>query len=167
MAEQQEQQSCSSGGGGGKDDDARPQFEGRIPKQGSRGSTKSNPSTRKLQPSDIADGQIDWEMDTAEMTPPLAAKTEEKVRGNAFKVGPRYHSLEFLGEGAYGVVASAMDSVNGDQRVAIKKMVPFEHQTYCQRTLREVKILTRFDHENIIDLKDIICEDHVDKLKVS
>ena len=59
-----------------------------------------------------------------------------------------------------------MDSVNLGQKVAIKKMVPFEHQTYCQRTLREVKILTRFDHENIIDLKDIICEDHVDKLKV-
>ena len=39
-------------------------------------------------------------------------------------------------------------------------------QTYCQRTLREVKILTLFAHENIIDLKDIICEDHVDRLKV-
>lgn len=82
------------------------------------------------------------------------------------QVGPRYHSLEFLGEGAYGVVASAIDSTSG-AKVAIKKVVPFEHQTYCQRTLREVKLLTRFQHENIIDLKDILCEDTVDKLKVS
>ena len=47
------------------------------------------------------------------------------------QVGPRYHSLEFLGEGAYGVVVSAIDSVappNGPRKVAIKKMTPFEHQ---------------------------------------
>ena len=30
-------------------------------------------------------------------------------------------------------------------QVAIKKISPFEHQTYCQRTLREIKILTRFE----------------------
>ena len=40
--------------------------------------------------------------------------------------------------------------------MAIKKISPFEHQTYCQRTLREIKILTRFNHENIIDIRDII-----------
>jgi len=44
-----------------------------------------------------------------------------------FQVGPRYHTLEFLGEGAYGVVVSAMDTVT-KQRVAIKKVSPFEHQ---------------------------------------
>merc|ERR1711988_1284739 len=99
-----------------------------------------------------------------EAAPPLGAKTEEVVRGIAFKVGPRYHSLEFLGEGAYGFVVSAMDTV-AKERVAIKKVSPFEHQTYCQRTLREVKILTRLKHENIIDLRDILCEDRLDKLK--
>ena len=81
-------------------------------------------------------------------------------------MGPRYHGLEYLGEGAYGVVVSAMDEVT-KQKVAIKKMSPFEHQTYCQRTLREVKILTRLKHENIIELLDIVCEDQLDKLKVS
>ena len=81
-------------------------------------------------------------------------------------MGPRYHSLEFLGEGAYGFVVSAMDTV-AKERVAIKKVSPFEHQTYCQRTLREVKILTRLKHENIIDLRDILCEDRLDKLKVN
>ena len=81
-------------------------------------------------------------------------------------MGPRYHTLEYLGEGAYGVVVSAMDNVT-KQKVAIKKMSPFEHQTYCQRTLREVKILTRLKHENIIELLDIVCEDRMEKLKVS
>lgn len=44
--------------------------------------------------------------------------------------------------------SSALDNVTG-QRVAIKKISPFEHQTYCQRTLREIKILSRFRHENV------------------
>ena len=61
---------------------------------------------------------------------------------------------------------SAYDSVS-KERVAIKKISPFEHQTFCQRTLREVKILTRFKHENVIDLRDILCEDTIEGLKAS
>ena len=47
------------------------------------------------------------------------------------------------------MVVSAYDNET-KQKVAIKKISPFEHQTYCQRTLREIKILTRFRHENVI-----------------
>lgn len=43
---------------------------------------------------------------------------------------------------------SAYDNIT-KTKVAIKKISPFEHQTYCQRTLREIKILTRFKHENV------------------
>ena len=50
-------------------------------------------------------------------------------------------------------------------KVAIKKISPFEHQTYCQRTLREIKILTRFNHENIIDIRDILRAPTVDLMK--
>ena len=46
--------------------------------------------------------------------------------------------------------SSALDSRRSSGKVAIKKIRPFEHQTYCQRTLREIKILTRFHHENVI-----------------
>lgn len=45
--------------------------------------------------------------------------------------------------------SSAFDTVKRE-RVAIKKISPFEHQTFCQRTLREIKILTRFKHENVM-----------------
>ena len=70
-----------------------------------------------------------------------------------------------MGQGAYGIVVSAMDKVT-NQLVAIKKVSPFEHQTYCQQTFREVKILTRLKHDNIIDLRDILCDDSLEKLKV-
>lgn len=48
----------------------------------------------------------------------------------------------------YFISRSAYDNVT-KTKVAIKKISPFEHQTYCQRTLREIKILTRFKHENV------------------
>lgn len=88
----------------------------------------------------------------------------ELVRGQAFDVGPRYTNLSYIGEGAYGMVCSAYDRDN-KVRVAIKKISPFEHQTYCQRTLREIKILLRFKHENIIGINDIIRAPSIDQMK--
>jgi mitogen-activated protein kinase 1/3 len=70
------------------------------------------------------------------------------VNGTPFKIGNRYQNLTFIGEGAYGIVASAFDTVT-QEMVAIKRISPFEHQTYCQRTLREIRILCGFDHENV------------------
>ena len=49
--------------------------------------------------------------------------------------------------------------------MAIKKISPFEHQTYCQRTLREIKILTRFNHENIIDIRDILRAESMELMR--
>merc|ERR1711971_312169 len=88
----------------------------------------------------------------------------EFTRGKEYKIGPRYKSVKFLGEGAYGTVVEALDTTT-NEKVAIKKISPFEHQTYCQRTLREMRILLSLTHENIIDIKDFICEDSVDTLK--
>uniref|UniRef100_A0A8C5VSY2 Mitogen-activated protein kinase n=1 Tax=Microcebus murinus TaxID=30608 RepID=A0A8C5VSY2_MICMU len=79
----------------------------------------------------------------------------EIVKGQPFDVGPRYTELQYIGEGAYGMVSSAYDHVR-KIRVAIKKISPFEHQTYCQRTLREIQILLRFRHENVIGIRDIL-----------
>lgn len=60
--------------------------------------------------------------------------------------------------------SSAYDREN-KIRVAIKKISPFEHQTYCQRTLREIKILLRFKHENIIGINDIIRAPTIEQMK--
>eukprot|EP00111_Clytia_hemisphaerica_P011565 TCONS_00034000-protein len=86
------------------------------------------------------------------------------IRGQAFDVAPRYTDLSYIGEGAYGMVCSAMDH-NLKIKVAIKKISPFEHQTYCQRTLREIKILFRFNHENIINIMDIRRAPTIDEMK--
>ncbi|KAG9510274.1 Mitogen-activated protein kinase ERK-A [Fragariocoptes setiger] len=88
----------------------------------------------------------------------------EVIRGQVFNVGPRYSDLRYVSEGAYGLVVSALDNET-KKRVAIKKISPFEHQTYCQRTLREIRILTRFNHENIIDIRDIISAQSIDQMR--
>jgi len=62
------------------------------------------------------------------------------------------------------MVVSALDSAS-NTKVAIKKISPFEHQTYCQRTLREIKILNRLKHENIIDIRDILRPPTIETLK--
>lgn len=35
------------------------------------------------------------------------------------------------------------------QKVAIKKITPFDHSMFCLRTLREIKLLRYFNHENV------------------
>ncbi|XP_060067866.1 mitogen-activated protein kinase 1-like [Ylistrum balloti] len=88
------------------------------------------------------------------------------VKGQEFHVGPRYVELQYIGEGAYGMVVSAIDTTTPKrERVAIKKISPFEHQTYCQRTLREIKILTRFRHENVINIQNILHQDNLESMK--
>merc|ERR1719158_1575660 len=62
------------------------------------------------------------------------------------------------------MVVSAMDMVT-QTKVAIKKISPFEHQTYCQRTLREIKILNRIQHENIIHIRDMLRAPSIESLK--
>lgn len=49
-------------------------------------------------------------------------------------------------------LCSSATDTDREGKVAIKKIRPFEHQTYCQRTLREIIILTRFHHENVMFL---------------
>lgn len=60
--------------------------------------------------------------------------------------------------------SSSYDHVN-KIRAAIKKISPFEHQTYCQRTLREIKILLRFKHENVIGINDILRAANIDQMR--
>ena len=71
-----------------------------------------------------------------------------------FEVDAAYELEEVIGEGAYGVVCSALHKPTG-QRVAIKKIHPFEWPMFCLRTLREIKLLRHFNNENIISILDI------------
>ena len=58
---------------------------------------------------------------------------------NGFK-GTQYQVLDVVGEGAYGIVCSAVHRPSG-RKVAIKKIAPFDHSMFCLRTLRELKLL--------------------------
>ncbi|KAJ8474188.1 hypothetical protein ONZ45_g16035 [Pleurotus djamor] len=85
-----------------------------------------------------------------------AAQAPRKVR---FNVGSQYQVLDVVGEGAYGIVCSALHKASG-RKVAIKKIAPFEHSMFCLRTLRELKLLKFLSEagvsENIISILDII-----------
>ena len=65
-------------------------------------------------------------------------------------MGPRYSDLAYIGRGTFGIVCSAFDSCSMT-RVAIKKISPSEQNQY-QHALREIKILTRFRHKNILNI---------------
>ncbi|AOA64860.1 Mitogen-activated protein kinase [Komagataella phaffii CBS 7435] len=75
-------------------------------------------------------------------------------RSISFNVSHHYQILDIVGEGAYGVVCSAIH-LPSQQKVAIKKIVPFSKPMFCLRTLRELKLLKHFNHENIISILDI------------
>ncbi|KAJ4459676.1 putative Extracellular signal-regulated kinase 1 [Paratrimastix pyriformis] len=77
-------------------------------------------------------------------------------QNSLFEVPSYYKIIRPIGKGAYGVVVSAKDTRTGE-KVAIKKIPnAFAHQTDTKRTLREMKILSRFRHENLIGIKDIL-----------
>ncbi|TFY78360.1 hypothetical protein EWM64_g5650 [Hericium alpestre] len=85
-----------------------------------------------------------------------AQPAPRKVR---FNVGTQYQVLDVVGEGAYGIVCSAVHRPSG-RKVAIKKIMPFDHSMFCLRTLRELKLLKFLSEagvsENIISILDII-----------
>ena len=67
-------------------------------------------------------------------------------------------NLEYCSPAAYTncsqLNSSALHKPSG-QKVAIKKITPFDHSMFCLRTLREMKLLRYFNHENIISILDI------------
>jgi len=81
------------------------------------------------------------------------------VRGTEFTIDHRYQVQKFVGCGSYGVVCAAVDTHDPAQGlVAIKKIGNvFKNETTAKRTLREIKLLLHFDHENVISIKDLMC----------
>ncbi|QLG73238.1 hypothetical protein HG535_0E03220 [Zygotorulaspora mrakii] len=71
-----------------------------------------------------------------------------------FNISSEFQLKSLLGEGAYGIVCSAVHKPTGEV-VAIKKIEPFEKPLFALRTLREIKLLKHFQHENIISIFDI------------
>jgi mitogen-activated protein kinase 1/3 len=78
-----------------------------------------------------------------------------EAAGSSFTVDDNYQYIKHIGHGAYGVVVSALDRKT-NMKVAIKKVAKaFEDLIDAKRILREIKLLSFFDHENIISLLDV------------
>eukprot|EP01135_Chromosphaera_perkinsii_P001291 Nk52_evm18s164 gene=Nk52_evmTU18s164 len=77
------------------------------------------------------------------------------VCGTRFDIPAKYTLIKPIGQGAYGVVCSAINNEN-QRKVAIKKIAKaFDHLTDSKRTLREIKLLRHFRHENVLYIEDI------------
>lgn len=100
--------------------------------------------------------------------PAPITRASAEPRRVRFNVGSKYHVMDVIGEGAYGVVCSAVHRPTG-QKVAIKKITPFDHSMFCLRTLRELKLLKYFQEqnvsENIISIVDIIRPPTIEAFK--
>lgn len=80
-------------------------------------------------------------------------KTE--LVATAWEVPLKYQNLAPLGSGAYGQVCSADDNLT-KTKVALKKLArPFQNDIFAKRCYREIRMLSHFDHENIINLVDV------------
>lgn len=79
-----------------------------------------------------------------------------KPRGE-WTVPSRYEVLEIIGSGSYGSVCKAYD--HEQQRpTAIKRVAKmFEDLIDCKRILREVAIMSKLRHENIVAIYDIVA----------
>lgn len=79
-----------------------------------------------------------------------------KASGQQFDIKTRYQLIRPIGHGAYGVVISASDKET-NEKVAIKKISrAFEDPVDAKRILREIKLMKKFNHENVIRILDII-----------
>lgn len=101
----------------------------------------------------ISDGHITH--DNNKPDNPVVLNHDQKyvcygVANTGFEVEKRYEIREHFGQGAYGVVCSALDTKT-NRLVAIKKIENIlEHKTVTKRTLREIILLRMFhDHENV------------------
>lgn len=103
-----------------------------------------------------ANGRIAGEGDQVEPEERQMEINSYMVLGTRFDIDARYSILDSVGQGAYGIVCAARDDKE-DTVVAIKKMEKiFEHATFTKRTLRELIILRKMQHENVIGLKTIL-----------
>jgi serine/threonine protein kinase len=78
-----------------------------------------------------------------------------QIGGEAFELESKYRVISYLGEGAYGVVCSAVDG-HTMETIAIKKCKNIFHsRTIARRTLRELRLLAMLQHDNIVKIKSI------------
>ena len=86
-------------------------------------------------------------------------QTDFSIGGTKFTVHQKYKLLRAIGHGAYGFVCSAENSET-KEFVAIKKITNlFNNPIETKRAIREVQLLRKLRHENILGLIDLMMND--------
>ncbi|CAE7203969.1 Cdk10 [Symbiodinium sp. CCMP2456] len=68
-----------------------------------------------------------------------------------------FEKLNRLGQGSYGTVYRARDTENGEI-VALKKVIIHaEKEGFPKSSLREIRLLKRLRHPNIVELREVAC----------
>ena len=71
-----------------------------------------------------------------------------------------FQKIESIGRGTYGVVYKGINKET-NEIIAIKKIkIDFENEGIPSTSLREITILRELSHPNIVELKDVVCEDN-------
>ncbi|ODV91635.1 hypothetical protein CANCADRAFT_73709 [Tortispora caseinolytica NRRL Y-17796] len=72
-----------------------------------------------------------------------------------------YQKLEKIGEGTYGVVYKACDTLNGNRPVALKKIrLEHEDEGVPSTAIREISLLKEMRDENVVSLYNIVHADN-------
>lgn len=71
-------------------------------------------------------------------------------------VRDRYEILDKMGSGAYGHVWKIRHKASGKMFALKKIFLAFQNKIDAKRTFREISILKKLDHPNIVKLKEVI-----------
>jgi len=87
----------------------------------------------------------------------MAAPQLPRHPGDNWKIPKRYKVQELIGSGSYGSVCEALDS-ESNEVVAIKRCKRvFEDLIDCKRILREISILSKLNHNNVVKIIEIVA----------
>ena len=78
------------------------------------------------------------------------------VMGEVLELPVRYKIIDYLGSGAYGTVCTVVDTNSGGTFAVKKCKKVFNSKTLAKRTVRELRLLRHFAHDNIIKLNTVI-----------
>lgn len=125
-----------------------PPVPDRIPAQ--------SESCRALKPPTLRDPARSRSTSASSMTSRMSSARAPTVwSGKTFLLTPRTRVSPGRCHVANASLRSSAIHKPSGQKVAIKKITPFDHSMFCLRTLREMKLLRYFNHENIISILDI------------
>jgi len=83
-------------------------------------------------------------------------KIDFKSKFADWEIGDDYEIIKIIGKGSYGDVAEAIHKAS-KRKVAIKRIYRvFEDLVDCKRIVREIAILRRMKHPNVVGLFDIV-----------